>query len=81
MWCDGVCSSSFHGIGMGATFHSQHYLLSLGITPDAGIIRNSITQAPLTHSLTHSSTALNWIYIGIADSMYAAWLSFCHDRP
>jgi len=31
LWCDGLCSSST------GTFHSQHYTLSLDITPDAGV--------------------------------------------
>ena len=32
MWCDGVCA-----VTSGSTFHSQHYLLSQGITPAAGV--------------------------------------------
>lgn len=38
MWCDGVCTDSYHGKAMRpGTFHSQHYALSLGITPDSGV--------------------------------------------
>ena len=33
MWCDGVCAAT----GNHASFHSQHYLLSLGVTPDQGV--------------------------------------------
>lgn len=33
MWCDGICTSMRNH----ASFHSQHYLLSLGITPDTEV--------------------------------------------
>lgn len=44
LWCDGICGSKTCEYGTGCTnettstsFHSQHYTLWLGITPDEGI--------------------------------------------
>ena len=47
LWCDGVCaemfSPNFSALDFpwweynGTSFHSQHYLLWLGLTPRAGV--------------------------------------------
>ena len=33
MWCDGICTATANH----STFHSQHFLLSLGLTPESGV--------------------------------------------
>jgi hypothetical protein len=38
LWCDGMCSNT-----TSATFHTQHFLLWLGITPETGVKKALIT--------------------------------------
>lgn len=63
LWCDGICGSRTCKQGTGCTnetastsFHSQHYTLWLGITPDEGINKTRASALSQTDLGPHRSS-------------------------
>lgn len=63
-WCDGVCST----MNNHSSFHSQHYALSLGITPPSGV--ESTLSYLQEQGMVGSTYSANSVITGLYDRAY-----------
>jgi len=91
MWCDGVCSDSYHGKSMSpGTFHSQHYALYMGVTPDEhvpvaleylkaqGMLGSTYSANSLVHGLFDRAHTLDYGQAALDLMTQCTDHSWCH---